>query len=202
MDKYQIPFIPEADINYFYLFDLMEQATYTQSTKAYDTINYKSISKLAEQVSFSKSVLDKIIDSNHQQGKKYIKFFTVDKKQKEIKLHNCFMAGSEKRPFVVLTAQEIAFLRKHREVERSNLLCRYLIYIKYYCGKSKTKTTDFTMKQFLTATNYSTNSHSQENLLTLFNTLIKDAGLATITPFCGDGGENRNCYFYHTLSNV
>lgn len=198
MDKFYIPFIPKADINYFYLFELMEQASYTPSKKAYDTITYKSIAKLAEKLSFSKSVLDRILDSNHKQGAKYADFFTVDKTQKQIKLHNSFIAGCEKRPFVVLSAGEVAFLRKHKDIERSNLLCQYLIYIKYYCGKSKTKTTDFTMKQFLTATNYSTNSHSQENLLSAFNSLIKEAGLATITPFCGEGGENRNIYFYHT----
>ena len=74
MDKFYIPFIPKEDINYFYLFELMEQASYTPSKKAYDTITYKSIAKLAEKLSYSSATLDRMLS-----GDKYSLYLSADK---------------------------------------------------------------------------------------------------------------------------
>ncbi len=43
MNNYFIPFIPEADINYFHLLALYDIADYNTETKCYDTIQYTSI---------------------------------------------------------------------------------------------------------------------------------------------------------------
>ena len=73
MKHYYIPFIPKAEIDYLYLFELMEQADYSPSTKAYDTISYSSVAKLAERLSFSSSTLNRILD-----GEKYQAFLSAD----------------------------------------------------------------------------------------------------------------------------
>lgn len=184
---YYIPFIPEAKIDYLYLFELMGQATYSPSTKAYDTISYQSVAKLAEKLSFSKSTLDRILTAE-----KYLPFLTVDKAQKQIKLHNSFMRGTEKRPFVCLTDVEVSFLRENDD----NLLCKYLIYMKYYCGKTQNKDQDFTAKQFLTACGYSTNSQSQLDTVSNYNSLLETAGFISITKYRDSLGNIRNKYTY------
>lgn len=48
MKRYYLPFEPSADVNYFILFELIEKAKYNAETKAFDTIPYVSIKKLAE----------------------------------------------------------------------------------------------------------------------------------------------------------
>ena len=130
MKHYYIPFIPKAEIDYLHLFELMEQASYSPSTKAYDRIKYTSIAKLARKLSYSSSTLNRILDSE-----KYKEFFTVDKKNKVIILNNVFTNRDVKRPFVCLTDIEVLFLRKHND----NKLCNYMLYMKYYCGVCKNK---------------------------------------------------------------
>ena len=110
MKHYYIPFIPKAEIEYLHLFELMEQADYTPTTKAYDTISYISITKLAEKLSFSRATLDRILN-----GDKYKDYLTADKEKKIIKLNTSFKAGSITQPFVCLTETEISFLRKHHD---------------------------------------------------------------------------------------
>ena len=40
MKNYYINFVPEAKVNYFYLFSLIELADYRAETKAFDIIKY------------------------------------------------------------------------------------------------------------------------------------------------------------------
>ena len=106
MKHYYIPFIPKAEINYLHLFELMEQASYSPSTKAYDTISYKSIAKLAEKLSYSSATLDRMLS-----GDKYSLYLSADKENKIIKLNTAFNRGNITQPFVCLTDTEISFLR-------------------------------------------------------------------------------------------
>lgn len=188
MKHYYIPFIPKAEIDYLHLFELMEQADYTPSTKAYDTISYISISKLAEKLSFSRATLDRILN-----GDKYKAYLTADKEKKIIKLNTSFKAGSITQPFVCLTETEISFLRKHHD----NKLCNYLIYMKYYCGVCKNIGQNFTAEQFLTNCGYSTKANSNYDDLSRYNKLLEDAGIITIIRYRDDDKKKRNTYKYN-----
>ena len=52
MKIYYLHFKPNADVNYLHLFSLYDLADYNPATKAYDTINYTSIT---EETSWSNS---------------------------------------------------------------------------------------------------------------------------------------------------
>jgi hypothetical protein len=166
----------------------MEQADYTPSTKAYDTISYISITKLAEKLSFSRATLDRILN-----GDKYKDYLTADKEKKIIKLNTSFKAGSITQPFVCLTETEISFLRKHHD----NKLCNYLIYMKYYCGMCKNTGQNFTAEQFLTNCGYSTRANSNYDDLSRYNKLLEDAGIITIIRYRDDDKKKRNTYKYN-----
>lgn len=189
MKHYYIPFIPKAEIDYLHLFELMEQATYTPSTMAYDTISYKSIAKLAEKLTFSSSTLNRILS-----GEKYKSYLSADPKKKIIKLNTSFMSGGKIQPFVCLTDTEITFLRKHTD----NKLCNYLVYMKYYCGACGNKGQNFTAEQFLSACGYSTNANSNYDDLGRYNKLMEEAGLITISRYRDNDKRKRNMYVYNT----
>lgn len=188
MKHYYIPFIPKAEIDYLHLFELMEQAEYTQSTNAFDTIKYKSISKLAENLSFSKATLDRILSSD-----KYNRYLSVDKGNKVIKLNTVFKSGSIKQPFVCLTEKEILFLRKYND----NKLCNYLIYMKYFCGACKNTGQNFTAEQFLTNCGYSAKSNSNYDDISIYNRLLEDAGIIMINRYRDEDKKKRNSYIYN-----
>lgn len=188
MKHYYLLYKPEAEVNYLHLFELMELAEYTPETKAFDTIKYTSVAGLAGKLSFSKSTLDRII-----QADSYTPFLSADKANKIIKLENSFTKGC-KKPFVCLTDKEVAFLRTHKD----NLLCKYLIYMKYNCGRSPEKQ-DFTAKQFLTACGYSVKSNAQLDNISRYNTLMENAGLVSIVRCRDEAGNKRNIYQYNSL---
>ena len=188
MKHYYIPFIPKAEIDYLYLFELMEQADYSPSTKAYDTISYSSVAKLAERLSFSSSTLNRILD-----GEKYQAFLSADKKKKIIKLNTVFTKGEASQPFVCLTDTEVSFLRKHHD----NKLCNYMIYMKYYCGACKNTGQNFTAEQFLTNCGYSVKANSNFDDLSRYNSLLEEAGFISITHYRDDDMKKRNIYKYN-----
>lgn len=188
MKHYYIPFIPKAEIDYLYLFELMEQADYSPSTKAYDTISYSSVAKLAERLSFSSSTLNRILD-----GEKYQAFLSADKKKKIIKLNTVFTKGEVSQPFVCLTDTEVSFLRKHHD----NKLCNYMIYMKYYCGACKNTGQNFTAEQFLTNCGYSVKANSNFDDLSRYNSLLEEAGFISITRYRDDDMKKRNIYKYN-----
>ena len=188
MKHYYIPFIPKAEINYLHLFELMEQASYSPSTKAYDTISYKSIAKLAEKLSYSSATLDRMLS-----GDKYSLYLSADKENKIIKLNTAFNRGNITQPFVCLTDTEISFLRKYKD----NKLCNYLVYMKYYCGACGNKGQNFTAEQFLTACGYSINANNNFDDLGKYNKLLEEAGLVSITRYRDDDMKKRNIYKYN-----
>lgn len=145
--KYYLPFIPHADVNYFYLFGLIDIASYTPSTHSYDTVQYRSVRNLAEKLNISQSTVNRMLSDQD-----YKEFFTVDKNNKIITLKNSFFnqKKQENTPiekdnnklFISLSENEVAFLRQYND----NLLCKYYIYTKFYCvyAAYKKQTQDFT----------------------------------------------------------
>lgn len=187
MKVYYLHFNPKADVNYLHLFSLYDLADYNPATKAYDTINYTSIPKLAALLPYSNSTLNRILANDE-----YKDFLTIDKDKRVITLNSSVIKGSNNNCFVRLTNIEIAYLRQAKD----NLLCKYYIYLKYYCyiaEKAGTKQ-DFTAKQFLSAIGYSTNSQSQLDKISSYNTKLKEQGLITITTYRDELGHTRNIY--------
>ena len=187
MKIYYLHFKPEADINYLHLFNLYNLAEYNPSTKAYDTINYTSIAKLAALLPYSTATLNRILYNDE-----YKDFLSIDKKNKIITLNSSVIKGSNNNCFVRLTSKEITYLQK----EQDNLLCKYYIYIKYYCYIANTvnKRQDFTTKQFLAAIGYSTKSQSQIDKISSYNNKLRKEGLITILSYRDELGHTRNIY--------
>ena len=190
MKRYYLPFEPSADVNYLQLFELMEKAEYNTERKAFDTIPYASIPKLAEQLTFSASTLNRILSN-----KAYTPFLSIDKENKVITLNNSFSNSSnrEKKPFIVLTQEEVQLLKQYND----NLLCKYLIYTKYYCGYSKNKVQDFTASQFLVACGYASNSNSNKDKISSYNTILSKSGFLQIESYRDNLGHKRNRYKYN-----
>lgn len=187
MKIYYINFKPEADINYLHLFSLYDLATYNVDKKAYDTITYTSISKLADLLPFSTATLNRILSNDE-----YKHFISVDKEKKIINLNNSVIKGSNNNCFVRLNRKEVAYLQK----ENDNLLCKYYIYMKYYCSLAEKagKKQDFTAKQFLLAIGYSIKSQAQVDKISNYNKRLKEQGFISITQYRDELGHTRNVY--------
>lgn len=187
MKIYYLNFKPDADVNYLHLFSLYDLADYNPATKAYDTINYTSIPKLAALLPYSAQTLDRLLKNDE-----YKKFLSIDKTNKVITLYSSVISGSNNNCFVRLTEKEVSYLRK----EQDNLLCKYYIYLKYYCSLAKKAgiKQDFTAKQFLSAIGYSVNSHSQIDKISSYNSKLKEQGLITIITYRDELGHTRNIY--------
>lgn len=182
LQRFYIPFIPEADIKYIYLFQLYQNAEYNKETKRYDTIRYNNQQRLAEMLNTSSSTVKRLLNDE-----RYKDFFTVDKSNKIIYLLNDIKG----KPFVCLDRYEIYFLCNRAD----NLLCKYLLYIKYYCGYSKNGETDFTAEQFLRSICYSLNS-SIPSKLSEYNSLLVEYGYISIKRKRDNQGYKRNIYSY------
>ena len=126
MKKYYIPFVVSAEVNYLYLFDFYNLAEFNPDTGNFDKIQYNSIKELPGRLGFSSSTLNRILTNEH-----YTDFLKLNKQSKTLFIQNDFKNGL-KRPFVVLTDKEVAELKKLGD----NLLIRYFLYIKFYCGYS------------------------------------------------------------------
>ena len=182
--RFYIPFIPSAQVNYFILFQLYEIAKYNPINKCHDTVIYKSVAELAKVLNISSSTLNRILTNAE-----YKEFITVDKSKRTIIINNDIRKSG--KPFVILNITEIQILRSIGE----NLLCKYLICLKYYCGSSKTKTVDMTAKQFLEKMGYSTNTNYPDRLAH-YNTILKGYKLLNIKSYIDGAGHKRNIYTY------
>lgn len=183
MKKYFIPFDITADINYLYLLKFYHEAEYNTTTGKYDTINYISTRELAERLKISPSTLNRIFDK-----KDYTVFFERNQQNNKIIIQNDFKKG-QKRPFVVLSDTEVSALEKIGD----SLLIRYYIYIKFYCGYSRT-TPDFTADQFLTACGYSIKSNSNKDKISRYNSILKRLGFISVSAYRDLNGRKRNLY--------
>lgn len=187
MKIYYLNFKPDADVNYLHLFSLYDLADYNPITQAYDTITYTSISKLADLLPYSAATLNRLLSN-----KEYQHFLSIDKDNKAIIINCSVIKGSNNNCFVRLTKNEVDYLKK----ENDNLLCKYYIYMKYYCSlaiKAGIKQ-DFTAKQFLSAIGYSTHSNSQIDKISSYNNKLKENGFISITTYRDELGHSRNIY--------
>ena len=182
--KYYFPYSPTAKINYLYLFALSDLAEYNPIEKVYDTINYNSIGQLAGLLALSPSATANLLNNQN-----YADYFTVDKKKKQIKINSNVI--DKGKPFVSFSNYEVQIMRKEKDI----LFCKYVAYLKYYCGYSKSKTQNFTGKQFLLACGYCDSSTSYLNRLSRYNTILVSNGIISIEKY-REAGHTRNRYRY------
>lgn len=189
LKSYYIPFVPLADVNYYYLFSLYDLAQYRKEQNAYDYLKIKSYNALANEIGISESTARRMLT----QYEAYKNFFNYNKETKEIILLNKFArSANNNKPFVVLKDTEIEFLRLYKE----KLFPKYLIYLKYSCGNSKTKKANFTIPQFLENTGYANTKDYSANV-SRFNALLEHNGFIKINRFLDTNiGEYRNSYIY------
>ena len=185
MNNYYIPFLPMADINYLYLFSLYDIAEYNTITSVFDTVKYKSQKALSNDLNISTATLTRILKNEAYNG-----FFEANTKDKTITLKNNFK-GSKQKQYVILTAKEVSLIRHKQD----NLLAKYLIYIKYYCGFTKNNT-DFTAKQFINACGYSDKSNDLISRISSYNKILVDENLIKIIKYRDKLGHERNKYIY------
>lgn len=184
---YYLRFRPTANIDYLYLLAFYDIAEYNEESKVFDTIHYPSVRVLAESLNISQATVKRIFDNPA-----YADFMSVDKSSKTIKLCNSFIKGHSEQ-FVRLTAEEVSLIRE----VNTNLFAKYLIYLKYYCGYTKTRKTDFTATQFLSACGYSVKSNKTLDTISKYNGLLVDRGLIKIEKYRDELGHTRNRYAYN-----
>lgn len=184
--QYYLRFLPTAKVDYVFLLNLYDLADYNTDTKTYNKITYKSLAGLAQSCSVSEKTLRR-----HLTDTEYSPFLYWDNKTKTVFLLNDFTKTGYKTPFITLSPVEVRLLIK----ENDNLLCKYLIYLRYYCGYSATKRIDTTCKQFLSAIGYSSNS-SYPSKISGYNTLLVKNGIIKINKIHDEAGHLRNIYSF------
>ena len=207
MRTFYLQYLPISDINYLYLFLLYSIAEVNPEDKAkgiylYNTVQYESIAELAtrlndkygtitgftEQKAVSVSTLRRVLQNGSKDG-----FFLFNNIERTIILENNFIKSAnkeEKKPFVTLSEAEVKILLENND----KLLYRYYLYIKFACGCSSTKQSDFTAKQFLAIIGYSTQSNSYISRLSEYNKLLCANGLISISKYRDNNGRERNIY--------
>lgn len=186
LKQYYLRFLPTAKIDYIFLFTLYDLADYNTDTKTYSIITYKSLAELARLCSISDKTLRR-----HLADTEYSPFLQWDKQNKRVILLNDFSKTGYKTPFLTVSPVEVRLLL----TENDNLLCKYLIYLKYYCGYSATKRIDTTCNQFLSAIGYSSNS-SYPSRISDYNRLLEEKGILKIEKKHDERGFMRNQYSF------
>ena len=187
MKHYYIRYEPKAEINYIYLLYLYSLGEYNTTKKCFDTISYSSIRALEKAIAdrFGKSSISVSGISRMMNDERYREYFSVDKEKKVISLHNDIRGMNS---FVMLSSSEVDFLLS----EKDNLLVKYFLYIKHFCGKEQKQ--DFTIKQFLSYCGYSDKSNSYTSKISGFNKLLQDKGMIKIETYRDTLGHTRNIY--------
>lgn len=187
---FYIPYEAKADINYIYLLYLYSLAEYSTTKNLFDTVSYSSIRALQKQIedkfgkgSISLSTLSRLLNDN-----RYGDYFKVDLKRKEIALQNATKGMS---CFVMLTNREVEFLLERKD----NLLVKYFLYIKHFCGLGAVGKQDFTAKQFLSFCGYSTKSNEYISKISAYNRLLVDNNFIRIEQYTDKQGHTRNNYY-------
>ena len=186
LKKYYLRFLPTANIDYVFLLTLYDLADYNTDTKTYSIITYKSLAELARLCSVSDKTLRR-----HLADTEYSPFLQWDKQNKRVILLNDFSKTRYKTPFLTVSPEEVRLLL----TQKDNLLCKYLIYLKYFCGYSASKCIDTTCKQFLSAIGYSSNS-SYPSKISGYNALLEREGIIRITKKHDERGFLRNVYSF------
>lgn len=203
--NFYIPYYENYNINYIYLLLLYKLAEANKKQWIRSIVNYSSFKDLMNRMNdvassivkkqgttadkiqvISASTISRILNNTE-----YKEYFKWQKDEKRIILLNDFRkSNSSKIPFVSLDENAVSFLIEQND----NLLAKYYLYLKYYCGSSKNKQTDTTAKQFLDALGYSTKSGSFVSKISEYNSLLVSNGLLKIKKYKDENGHERNIY--------
>lgn len=182
-----------ADINYSFVFALYYVAATDSKERICNSITYKSQKALAERIkaacgySISPATISRIL----QDTAKYLPYFSKSATENCIVLNNNFKKGkAASNKFVVLNEKETAFLLE----QDSKLLTKYYLYLKYYCGYTKSKQIDTTAEQILSAIGYSAASGKNKSALYQYNSLLVKKQFITIEKIWDCKGHSRNIY--------
>lgn len=191
MKRYFLHYDEKATVNYCFLFSLFLIAEKNQKERLNNIITYNTLQDLSNKIKMcgfdiSPSSISRILNSEE-----YTPYFNKREQENTIKLNNNFKKGTANNSkFVVLTDREILFLLE----QNNNLLNKYFLYLKYYCGFSKDKKTDSTAKQILDTIGYSSKSGKNKDNLCRYNSLLLDRGFVNIQKIRDNKGYIRNIY--------
>lgn len=192
MRNYYLIYDEKAKINYSFLFALFSIAEKNQQERIDNIIKYKSLQELADRIKskcgfkISASTISRILNNTD-----YLQYFSKSKEENTIILNNNFKKNKAVcNKFIVLSEKEICFLLE----QDSKLLNKYYLYLKYYCGYSKSKTIDTTANQILSAIGYSANCGNNKESLCKYNSLLLERGFVNITKTKDEKGYCRNIY--------
>lgn len=205
-NKFFLPYVPKAQVNYIYLFYFygiatrFEEKQIIQQWQVKDEIVFSNFGELEQRINkkYANSEKDSVVSAATLRrvalSDKYNSFIHYDKNyygKQGIILNNCFVGDKGKKsPFVVLNPKTYNFLIQQDD----NLLAKYTIFIKYQCGRNGGKT-DFTANQFFEAFGYSTKSNSGKDKVCEYNRLLVEKGIVSIQKIRKDGKE-RNIYTF------
>lgn len=188
---FYIPFEVNTKIDYTFLFCLYKIAGKNQKQRLKNIIQYQSMKELAETIqsycgfSVSQSTISRLLNKTE-----YHYCFDLDKKNKTITLKNDFRRQQgNQQTFVVLTEKEINFLINKND----ELLTRYYLYLKFYCGASGINQTNATIEQILSAVGYNHKSGTNKGKCSQYNSLLVNEEFIKITKLRLNGKE-RNLY--------
>lgn len=189
INKYYVLYKDTTTINYIYLLLLYSAAAYNKDTNLFDTITFDNLQDLTDKLNkqFCGNTISKATISRLLNNKEYEEYFLYNAAAKKITLKNNFRKKAER--FITISQKEKDFLIK----ENNNFLAKYYFYLVYYCGYSKSKTTDSTGKQILSIIGY---SESGKNLqqIAAFNSLLAANGFIKIAKYRDSCGYWRNTY--------
>ena len=196
MKQYYIPYFPGVKkFDYLPVLCFWLIAGYNKETKLFDTITFQNLDGLAGciETTAGEKVLSKSTLSRVLNNEAYKDCFTYDRQRKEIILKNNFRSkpgAKENQCFVVVSAPEISYLVRSQD----SLLIQYFLYLRYYCGLSKSKTTDTTAKQFLSACGYCETSNNYLSKIAGYNRTLSAIGFISIKKSRDTNGRERNEY--------
>ena len=193
--QYYIIYDEKKNINYIYLLFFMTIAEYNPASKRYDIVRYKSIKKLADKInevcgdnSISTSTINRLLERTDQ----YKDYLIFDRKNKIVYINNFI---KDKKKFVYITQKEAEFFMEQKD----NILFRYYLYHKYWCGFRKDKSHDSTAKQILLDLGYSDISNRMISLFSNYNGILSKNGFLIIYKYRDDMGNERNKYSINNL---
>lgn len=195
-NKYYLPFVPQADINYIYLFYLYGIAERTTTSFIKEKIDYKTITGLLKEINKDQELMKySTLQRMLADRKKYKDFFYIVKLpdgMNRIYLKNYFVSSKGKKvPFVVLNSKTYNLLIQ----QKNNLLARYTVYMKYMCGLCG-GCSDFTANQFLSAIGYCAKSNTLKGMISGFNQLLEEHKIISIQRNRLEDGKRRNTYTF------
>lgn len=191
-NKYYLPYLPKANVNYIYILSLYRLAERYEDKGIKQDIDFYSFEELAERIE------QKIISANTLRwivkNDDYSSFLSFKKfgDNMSIILNNDFRGeAGKKQSFVVLCPDTYNLLLNKKD----NLLAKYTIYTKYMCGLYGNRA-DFTANQFLDAIGYSTKSHNTKDKISKYNALLERERIIKIHRKQLENDKRRNTYIF------